>query len=82
MTKDEVLRLALTYVQSTHLGGAEEFELLGAIRGALSKPEDTETMPDSSGVLFAVERAVENGDCPFEIEQAFDDYEAGRIRNK
>jgi hypothetical protein len=28
--------------------------------------------------LFAVEEAIRNGDCPWQIEQAFDDYEAER----
>jgi hypothetical protein len=28
--------------------------------------------------LFAVEQAIENGDCPFAVEIAFDSYEAER----
>jgi hypothetical protein len=34
--------------------------------------------PFPNGVLFAVEEAVRNGDCPWQIEEAFDDYEAER----
>ena len=34
--------------------------------------------PSVGGVLFAVEEAIRNGDCPWQIEQAFDDYEAKR----
>ena len=32
------------------------------------------------GLLFAVEQSVKNGDCPWEIEQAFDDFEEERKR--
>ena len=34
--------------------------------------------PSAYGVLFAVEQAAKNGDCPWEIETAFDAYEAER----
>lgn len=34
--------------------------------------------PSTFGVLFAVEQAIKNGDCPWQIESAFDDYEAKR----
>jgi hypothetical protein len=32
--------------------------------------------PSPGGVLFAVEEAIRNGDCPWQIENAFDEYEA------
>jgi hypothetical protein len=34
--------------------------------------------PSPGGVLFAVEQAIENGDCPFAVEIAFDAYEVER----
>lgn len=34
--------------------------------------------PDLTSLLFAVEQAVKNGHCPWEIEAAFDEYEAAR----
>lgn len=34
--------------------------------------------PSIGGVLFAVEEAIRNGDCPWQIESAFDEYEAER----
>lgn len=34
--------------------------------------------PSTGGVLFAVEEAIRNGDCPFAIEIAFDAYESER----
>lgn len=34
--------------------------------------------PSAFGVLFAVEQAIQNGDCPWQIEQAFHEYEAER----
>ena len=37
--------------------------------------------PSVQGVLFAVEEAIRNGDCPWQIEQAFDDYEAERMKD-
>jgi hypothetical protein len=35
--------------------------------------------PSTGGIIFAVEQAIRNGDCPWEIESAFDDYESERI---
>ena len=37
-----------------------------------------EQEPSPGGVLFAVEEAIRNGDCPFAIEIAFDAYESER----
>jgi hypothetical protein len=34
--------------------------------------------PSPGGILFAVEQAIRNGDCPWEIESAFDAYETER----
>lgn len=34
--------------------------------------------PSIAGILFAVEEAIRNGDCPWEIEQAFETYEVTR----
>lgn len=35
--------------------------------------------PSPFGILFAVEQAIKNGDCPMEIEIAFDAYETERM---
>lgn len=34
--------------------------------------------PSTDGVLIAVEESIRNGGCPWQIEQAFDEYEAER----
>ena len=47
-----------------------------ALRAALAQPAEQE--PKAFGVLFAVEQATRNGDCPWQIEQAFHEYEAER----
>ena len=36
--------------------------------------------PYPYGVLFAVEQAIQNGSCYWEIEQAFEDFEEERKR--
>ena len=41
-------------------------------------PQPAKREPNAFGVLFAVEQAIQNGDCPWQIEQAFDEYEAER----
>jgi hypothetical protein len=38
--------------------------------------------PSVFGLLFAVEQAVKNGDCPWEIENAFDAYEVKRMEKR
>ena len=35
-------------------------------------------LADAGNVLFAVEEAIRNGDCPWQIEEAFEEYEAAR----
>ena len=42
------------------------------------QPAEQPQEPSAGGVLFAVEQAIRNGDCPWQIEQAFDEYEAER----
>ena len=42
------------------------------------KPAKQPQEPSAGGVLFAVEEAIRNGDCPWQIEQAFDEYAAER----
>ncbi len=37
-----------------------------------------EKEPSAGGIIFAVEQAIRNGDCPWEIEAAFDAYESDR----
>ena len=53
-----------------------EITAAGILRTALAEPAEQE--PNAFGVLFAVEQAIQNGDCPWQIEQAFDEYEAER----
>lgn len=43
-----------------------------------AKPAEQPQEPSAGGVLFAVEQAIRNGDCPWQIEQAFDEYEVER----
>jgi hypothetical protein len=74
MTIKNTLHQALAYVQSTHLGSAEALALLGALREEIANPED----PDTFSLIFAVERSIEAGGCPFEIETAFKEYEEQR----
>jgi len=42
------------------------------------KPAAPVQEPSLGGILFAVEEAIRNGDCPFAIEIAFDAYEVER----
>jgi hypothetical protein len=77
MTTKNTLQQALAYVKSTHLGSKEALSLLVALREEIGKPEEPETF----AVLFAVERAIEAGDCPFEIETAFEEYAEQRKGN-
>ncbi len=37
-----------------------------------------EKEPSTSGIIFAVEQSIRNGNCPWEIESAFDEYESDR----
>jgi len=36
--------------------------------------------PYPSLVMFAVEQAIKNGSCYWEIEEAFDDFEASKLK--
>ena len=47
-----------------------------ALKQALAAPVQE---PSPGGVLFAVEQAIENGDCPMGIEIAFEAYEKIRM---
>lgn len=71
---NEMRRLArLANVDHTENQGIVALEQVIALA---EQPTLQEPTPD--GVLFAVEEAIRNGDCPWQIEQAFDDYEAER----
>jgi hypothetical protein len=50
----------------------------GVHTGKKMAKRDAEQEASPGGVLFAVEEAIRNGDCPFAIEIAFDAYEAER----
>ena len=39
---------------------------------------EREKLPDTFGVMFAVERAVDNGHAPWDIVSAFEEYEEAR----
>jgi len=47
-----------------------------ALRQLLEQPVQE---PSFGGVVFAIEEAIRNGDCPFSIEIAFEAYESERI---
>jgi hypothetical protein len=53
----------------------EAREAITVAKQALEQPVQE---PSPGGILFAVEEAINNGDCPFAIEIAFDAYEAER----
>ena len=87
MTKDKALDLALEALEgvvkncwrdipSWRLD--EIIERITAIKQALAAQPAPVQEPSPGGVLFAVEEAIRNGDCPFAIEIAFDAYEAER----
>lgn len=48
-----------------------------ALREALAQ-QPAQQRPYPNMVLFAVEEAIRNGGCPWQIESAFEEYEAGR----
>jgi hypothetical protein len=50
----------------------------GVYDGKKMAKREAEQEVSPGGVLFAVEEAIRNGDCPFAIEIAFDAYEAER----
>jgi len=50
-------------------------EPITALRQAIA---EAEKQPSTSGVIFAVEQAIEAGDCPIGIVLAYEDYEAKR----
>jgi predicted Fe-S protein YdhL (DUF1289 family) len=51
----------------------------GVYDGKKMAKREAEQEASPGGVLFAVEEAIRNGDCPFAIEIAFDAYEAERL---
>lgn len=51
----------------------------GLVDGKKHQEQLEQREPSAGGIIFAVEEAVRNGDCPFQIEQAFEEYEADRI---
>lgn len=65
-------------VRSEAMHGQQNFDLQEKLRKALSKPTTFDLNPALAFVLISVEEAVKNGDCPFQIEQAFDEYEIQR----
>lgn len=63
-------------VRSEVMHGQPNFDIQKKLREALEQNISSEENPVF--VLLAVEEAVKNGDCPFQIEQAFDEYEIQR----
>jgi hypothetical protein len=66
-----------------HLNASEPLDevtkgLLSAFE--LGYSQGLKEKPYPYGVVFAVEQAIENGDCPMGIEIAFDAYEEERKR--
>jgi hypothetical protein len=83
MNKEKALELALKALEEAYeiVGAAWTWRnekgrpAITAIKQALAAPVQE---PSPFGILFAVEQAIENGDCPMEIEIQFDAYEAER----
>lgn len=49
---------------------------ISALRNALAQPLSDDASPIY--VLLAVEESIKNGECPWQIEQAFEEYESQR----
>ena len=65
-------------VRSEAMHGQPNFDLQEKLRKALSNPTTFDLNPALALVLISVEEAIKNGDCTFQIEQAFDEYEIQR----
>lgn len=48
------------------------------VQSGLRAEQPAQQRPYPNMVLFAVEEAIRNGGCPWQIESAFEEYEAGR----
>ena len=65
-------------VRSEVMHGQPNFQLQEKLREALE--QNIESEPSPVFVLLAVEEAVKNGNCPFQIEEAFNEYEMQRTK--
>jgi hypothetical protein len=89
-TQPEALKLALEALKSAAAelyrasSYCNTYEVIGNTNDAITaiqkylEAQPAVQEPSPGGVLFAVEEAINNGDCPFAIEIAFDAYEAER----
>ena len=79
MTDRELMQMALEVLEEVEqvYGSPSEWfnERLQALRTALAQPVPEPTQ-EIYAVLFAVEEAVRNGCAPWDIEAAFEKYEA------
>jgi hypothetical protein len=64
-------------VRAEEIYGQPNSDIQAALRQLLEEAQVQE--PSFGGVVFAVEEAIRNGDCPFSIEIAFEAYESERI---
>jgi len=71
--ENQALRTALAYTEQDL--AYQEAKRLQALRTALAQPVPEPTQ-EIYAVLFAVEEAVRNGCAPWDIEAAFEKYEA------
>jgi hypothetical protein len=84
MTHEEIIQMAreageyLTPVSEKDFAELQRFATLVAAAEREACAVDVEKEPSTVGIIFAVEQAIRNGDCPWEIEAAFDAYEADR----
>ena len=65
-------------VRAEVMHGQPNFQLQEKLREALE--QNIESEPSPVFVLLAVEEAVKNGNCPFQIEEAFNEYEMQRTK--
>jgi hypothetical protein len=71
----EAMTLALKALERADKisGYANNKKAINALSAAIEKEQ---SLPEEWGVMFAIEGAIQNGNCPWEIEQAFEAYTA------
>jgi hypothetical protein len=77
----EVLEQVLEAIEESRYGAPcnrkEVRDAVSSLSNALSQPA-AQQEPSPDGVMFAVEQAIKNGNCSWEIEAAFEEYERER----
>ena len=79
MTKNDIIRMAREagVRDDEHRFEFSEYKYLERFANLVAAHE-REKLPDTFGVMFAVERAVDNGHAPWDIVSAFEEYEEAR----